>query len=746
MTKFSNSFLISNLCINNKVNSIYRTQEKRSLGAKELEIYIKPYANADDNYTILASTVSFIKRQILEQSSPYRPIVLKGDFNIFFTLFHILKGYQNVPPNIYFSLVEPIISLFKEQEPRLIVASAVTLIKLIKNNTKVVLAYFTSFFDSLILLKLNPDQDVRNSGNALDEFLKDSLGNSFQGIISSNKGNECNFSIEFLLQKIRENSHPAVHILIVSWITFVEAIPDLKLVKHLTKIIPELLTMLNDKTKDVYQCAAQCLKKISIGIEAHYDELSDTYQDIINEIAEIIIGNCKNLNDRVRSCSFEWLLMLLNKYKTITTMYISQKENSKLIDTKTIHQKNKHLMMKVGLIEKDENHKQITPTILIKTIPFNLFSKILDVLIYNVAVSSNRQIENLFKKCNTTFQSIILSIPFEIYGQNIQMLENILKKNLDNSNKENAMNLVLEWTIKLFKRFHCKMFSNTQDFIEKLVGALPEKNDAIFNNILNILCEIASYKLSFSTEILHNVLYKLSKNRNIINANGITILKKLSSSIPVCLIYEITADYLLKCNDVVFVIGMINILDVFLLVESETKKVRNKLKAKNNEESKKFFEKIYMLWSFNPISTLILCIISEKFDLSFYLTLKLSEMKLTQEDYIQLSQMVQLIESSLFNQIRIKLLEPLKNIMFVKTLYAILMILPQGQAYNALCNRLQSIEMVLKLDDNNEINKIKSELSSSSQIQKEKKEQVDNYLNIFLERQKVKNSNNMFFT
>ena len=114
-----------------------------------------------------------------------------------------MKGYQNVPPNIYFSLVEPIISLFKEQEPRLIVASAVTLIKLIKNNTKVVLAYFTSFFDSLILLKLNPDQDVRNSGNALDEFLKDSLGNSFQGIISSNKGNECNFSIEFLLQKIR---------------------------------------------------------------------------------------------------------------------------------------------------------------------------------------------------------------------------------------------------------------------------------------------------------------------------------------------------------------------------------------------------------------------------------------------------------------------------------------------------------------------------------------------------------------
>ena len=77
-------------------------------------------------------------------------------------------------------------------------------------------------------------------------------------------------------------------------------------------------------------------------------------------------------------------------------------------------------------------------------------------------------------------------------------------------------------------------------------------------------------------------------------------------------------------------------------------------------------------------------------------------MKLNQEDYIQLTQMVQLIESSLFNGIRIKLLEPMKNILFVKTLYAILMLLPQGQAFNALANRLKSIEMVLKLDDKKE--------------------------------------------
>ena len=70
------------------------------------------------------------------------------------------------------------------------------------------------------------------------------------------------------------------------------------------------------------------------------------------------------------------------------------------------------------------------------------------------------------------------------------------------------------------------------------------------------------------------------------------------------------------------------------------------------------------------------------------------------EEYeIQLSKLVQLIESSLFNSIRILLLEPGKNIYLIKTLYGILMLLPQGKAYNALSKRLKSMEMLIQLDN-----------------------------------------------
>ncbi len=45
------------------------------------------------------------------------------------------------------------------------------------------------------------------------------------------------------------------------------------------------------------------------------------------------------------------------------------------------------------------------------------------------------------------------------------------------------------------------------------------------------------------------------------------------------------------------------------------------------------------------------------------------------------------------------MLEPVKNIYLIKTLYGILMLLPQGKAYNALSKRLKSIDMLIQLDN-----------------------------------------------
>lgn len=66
--------------------------------------------------------------------------------------------------------------------------------------------------------------------------------------------------------------------------------------------------------------------------------------------------------------------------------------------------------------------------------------------------------------------------------------------------------------------------------------------------------------------------------------------------------------------------------------------------------------------------------------------------------FTQMSQLVQYIESSVLNNIRILLLDPLSNIYLIKSLYGILMILPQGKAFAALYKRLKNLETLMLMD------------------------------------------------
>lgn len=70
-----------------------------------------------------------------------------------------------------------------------------------------------------------------------------------------------------------------------------------------------------------------------------------------------------------------------------------------------------------------------------------------------------------------------------------------------------------------------------------------------------------------------------------------------------------------------------------------------------------------------------------------------------------MTQLVQLIESSVLNNIRILLLDPLSNIFLIKTLFGILMILPQGKAFTALHKRLKNLETLMLMDSRSIIHK-----------------------------------------
>jgi hypothetical protein len=173
----------------------------------------------------------------------------------------------------------------------------------------------------------------------------------------------------------------------------------------------------------------------------------------------------------------------------------------------------------------------------------------------------------------------------------------------------------------------------------------------------------------------------------------------------------------------------------------------------NTNDERRLFDKLFTLWALNPISTLFLCVITEYFELSFFLAVQLSKMKLTFEDYEQLQNVVQLLEDLQYVDMRLKLLQPFKNILFVKTLYAISMLLQDINAYNSLCNRLKCIKIYLKLDEEDEEGKRKVKVKDVINpkckwdvVIGEERERVEKYINILNERQKMKTNVNMSFT
>ena len=99
-------------------------------------------------------------------------------------------------------------------------------------------------------------------------------------------------------------------------------------------------------------------------------------------------------------------------------------------------------------------------------------------------------------------------------------------------------------------------------------------------------------------------------------------------------------------------------------------------------------------------------------------------MKLKAEDFIELGQAVQVFESSVFNHVRIKLLNPKKFTYLIKTLYAILLLLPQGQAFDSLNTRLRCLEIIHNLDDSEDEDEEEEE-----EEEKEKEEEVISNIN-----------------
>jgi hypothetical protein len=102
---------------------------------------------------------------------------------------------------------------------------------------------------------------------------------------------------------------------------------------------------------------------------------------------------------------------------------------------------------------------------------------------------------------------------------------------------------------------------------------------------------------------------------------------------------------------------------------------------------------LYRTWCHNPIATLALCLLTEAYELGARLVARFGETTISVGVLMQCDKLVQLLETPIFVNTRLHLTQPERpdHGHLLRSLYGLLMLMPQGTAYATLRDRLTSV-------------------------------------------------------
>ena len=339
-------------------------------------------------------------------------------------------------------------------------------------------------------------------------------------------------------------------------------------------------------------------------------------------------------------------------------------------------------------------------------------------------------------------QNILNEIfPYETLNQFLLLI--ITTKNVDIDLENLNLNLKDFISDSKFKDF------NQDDFKETIQKGIENPN---LNQVeetfdwYNILKDIAKDKIkgNMDIDIINIVLNTIKKNNKELDKHKINGIKDNNENLFLLMmdyleqnniinLFELIVQCIKEKNDFNFKYILVGYLNTYILNSKNNQNLKQslfKLKTDDNSLFNNLFNKLYKLFSINPICLLIFCIYMDLYELSWELILKFKEVKLEKDFYIYLVKFIQAFENS--EHIKKLLLYPNKNIFLIKCLYGILMLLPQGKAFDILSDRLNGIRGLIK--KRNEFNFYEG--NNNNNI--DDKNHIEEYIKIFMDVQNEK--------
>lgn len=120
--------------------------------------------------------------------------------------------------------------------------------------------------------------------------------------------------------------------------------------------------------------------------------------------------------------------------------------------------------------------------------------------------------------------------------------------------------------------------------------------------------------------------------------------------------------------------------------------------ALRKKESAELFTALYPSWCHSAVAIVSLCLLAQAYDHASDVVQTLGEFDSDVELLVQVDHLVQLLETPVFTGLRLQLLEPARHASLLRTLYGLLMLLPQTSAFHTLQARLQCVTALTLLN------------------------------------------------
>jgi vacuole morphology and inheritance protein 14 len=646
-----------------------RSNEKRKNAALDIEALIKGLQE-NNNPSMIQSVITLLSKDFCtSMNSNYRKGGLVG---LAATAIGLMQYSRNFLPQ----LLPPVLHCFDDPESRVRYYACESLYNIAKVSRQAILVYFNQIFEGLTKLFADVDVDVKNGANLLDRLIKDIVteADSFQ-------------VDQFLplLQNYIRRTNPYIRQLIVGWITLLDSVPDISMLDYLPDFLDGLFNMLSDSNREIRQAADSCLSDF-------LRELSSSVVTEFGPIVSILVFQCQSKERLNRLTAITWLAELIH-------------------------------------------HPYSGGDALL---PFH--AEILGAIMWCIS-DGEIEIRLVAERTNDD----LLQLVKETYCDfELRPLLETLKSELLNKEDVPTKMAALGWINMLMEKRKADMNEYIEELLPVLLRTLSDPSDAVVLLNLQVLSRISLAQrdelgIAEETEeaqfelVLNAILNLFAKDRQLLETRGSLIIRKLCVLLNAKSVYIRLANALIQyeANDgqpantatLEFVGTMVQTLNLILLTASELHDLRsilakrlmkpddnrrtwNKSMASESVDSPKVFATLFRCWCHNPVATFSLCLLAQAYDLSFALVKRFSQMEDVSVGFLmQIDKLVYLLESPIFVHLRLQLLdvESKHHAALLKSIYGILLCLPQGDAFRLLNNRLTT---VCNLRDNLGLNPI----------------------------------------